>query len=85
MISYKSAGVNDEKAETLVDIINQQIRKTSFYKKLYGGIGFFGGFMPVPNGYKKPFFVSSCDGVGTKILVAKEIEKYDTIGIDLVA
>ncbi len=85
MISYKAAGVNDKKAEKLVDVIRQQIKKTSLHKKIYGGIGFFGGLMPIPNDSKNRFFVSGCDGVGTKILVAKELETYDTIGIDLVA
>ncbi len=85
MISYRKAGVNDQKAEALVDIISQQVKKTGFHRKLFGGIGFFGGLVPVPAGYKKPLFVSSCDGVGTKILIAKALEKYDTIGIDLVA
>lgn len=74
MISYKSAGVNDEKAETLVDIINQQIRKTSFYKKLYGGIGFFGGFMPVPNGYKKPFSYLRVMALAQKFLLPRRLK-----------
>lgn len=85
MISYKKAGVNDQKANLLVDIIKQEVQKKCFHKKIYGGIGFFGGCVSLPAGYKKPFFVSACDGVGTKILIAKAIEKYDTIGIDLVA
>ena len=51
-----------------------------------GSIGGFGGlFDPNESGYNKPILVSATDGVGTKLLIAEEVNKHDTIGIDLVA
>ncbi len=83
MATYKKAGVDEHKAEMLVEFIKEKTRKT-FQKRLKSDIGFFGGFFPVPSS-RKEFLVSSCDGVGTKILVAKKFERFDTLGIDLVA
>ncbi|HOJ31325.1 MAG TPA: phosphoribosylformylglycinamidine cyclo-ligase [bacterium] len=85
MITYKKSGVNDQKAEMFVSLIKERVKQASFSRKMSGDIGFFGAFIPVSTGNKKSFLVSSCDGVGTKILVANAFEKYDTIGIDLVA
>ncbi|MGC8804935.1 MAG: phosphoribosylformylglycinamidine cyclo-ligase, partial [Candidatus Ratteibacteria bacterium] len=85
MITYKKSGVDDEKAEMLVALIRQQVKQASFPRRMSPDIGFFGGFIPVSTGNKKRYLVASCDGVGTKILIAKTLEKYDTIGIDLVA
>ncbi|MCM8765035.1 MAG: phosphoribosylformylglycinamidine cyclo-ligase [Candidatus Omnitrophica bacterium] len=84
MVTYKRAGVDDQKAEALVRFIKDRAEK-SFKKKMAGGIGFFAGFVPFPFSGSKDFLVAGCDGVGTKILIAKALEKYDTIGIDLVA
>ena len=85
MVTYKKAGVNDQKANEFVSIIRQQIKNTHFYKKFSVDVGFFGAFVPLQKLRKKSYIVASCDGVGTKILIAKALEKYDTIGIDLVA
>ncbi len=84
MVTYKKAGVDDQKAEALVRFIKERAAK-SFQRKMAGDIGFFAGFVPVPTGAGRSFLVGGCDGVGTKILIAKALEKYDTIGIDLVA
>ncbi|MCM8815951.1 MAG: phosphoribosylformylglycinamidine cyclo-ligase [Candidatus Omnitrophica bacterium] len=85
MATYKAAGVDDRKAELLVSFINERIKKSAFCKNLVGEIGFFGGFIKIPRSCSDNLLVASCDGVGTKILIAKAFEKFDTIGIDLVA
>ncbi|MCM8788879.1 MAG: phosphoribosylformylglycinamidine cyclo-ligase [Candidatus Omnitrophica bacterium] len=82
--AYKKAGVDDRKAEALVKFIRERAGE-SFKEKMAGDIGFFAGFVPFPFSGGKDFLVAGCDGVGTKILIAKALEKYDTIGIDLVA
>lgn len=73
-ISYKDAGVDINEADKLVDYLKTKNR----------AIGGFSGLMPLPKGYKKPLLVSSTDGVGTKLLLAKSMKDYSTIGIDLV-
>ena len=74
-ISYKDAGVDIGEADKLVDYLKTKNR----------AIGGFSGLMPLPRGYKKPMLVASTDGVGTKLLLAKQLNDYSTIGIDLVA
>lgn len=74
-ISYKDAGVNIGEADKLVDYLKTKNK----------AIGGFSGLMPLPRGYKKPQLVASTDGVGTKLLLAKALKDYSTIGIDLVA
>ena len=72
MVTYKKAGVNVDKANSLVDWI----------KKLNPSIGGFSGLYPVG---KNLFLSASCDGVGTKLKIAHIANKHDTVGIDLVA
>lgn len=74
-ISYKDAGVDINEADKLVDYLKTKNR----------AIGGFSGLMPLPKGFKKPMLVASTDGVGTKLLLAKSMKDYSTIGIDLVA
>lgn len=74
-ISYKDAGVDIKEADKLVDYLRTKNR----------AIGGFSGLMPLPKGYKNPMLVASTDGVGTKLLLAKAVGDYSTIGIDLVA
>ncbi len=74
-ISYKDAGVDISEADKLVDYLRTKNK----------AIGGFSGLMPLPKGYKEPMLVSSTDGVGTKLLLAKQMNDYSTIGIDLVA
>ncbi len=84
MTTYKQSGVNIDEAERLVKKIKPLARGT-FNKNVLSEIGFFGGFY---NGkfpkFKNPVLVSSVDGVGTKVKIAIEMEKHDTIGQDLV-
>jgi phosphoribosylformylglycinamidine cyclo-ligase len=82
---YKQAGVDLEKANALVDIIKPLARQT-FKRGSISDIGGFGGLFSLNlNGMENPVLVSSTDGVGTKLKVAFESNKHDTVGIDLVA
>ncbi|MBX7042637.1 MAG: phosphoribosylformylglycinamidine cyclo-ligase [Ignavibacteria bacterium] len=81
---YKSAGVNIAEGEKFVDAIKPIVRKT-FSGNVLSGIGNFGAFYrPEFAVYKDPVLVSSIDGVGTKLKIAAALNKYDTIGEDLV-
>jgi len=83
-ISYKNSGVDIKKGDKLVDIIKPVVKKT-FTNNVLSGIGNFGAFYKIPlKSYKNPVFVSSVDGVGTKLKIASEMGIYDTIGEDLV-
>ncbi len=84
MTTYKQSGVNIDEAEELVARIKPLAKKT-FNKNVLSEIGFFGGFFngKFP-GYRNPVLVSSVDGVGTKVKIAIEMGKHDTIGQDLV-
>ncbi|MCL4115824.1 UNVERIFIED_CONTAM: hypothetical protein GTU68_042723, partial [Idotea baltica] len=73
-LSYKDAGVDIDAGNALVDRI-----------KVMGGIGGFGALCELPTKYKQPVLVSGTDGVGTKLRLALDLNKHDTIGIDLVA
>lgn len=82
--TYKSAGVDIEAGERTVDKI-KGYAKSTFNKSVLADIGMFGAFYePDFTGYQKPVLVSSVDGVGTKLKVAVDMQKYDTIGQDLV-
>ncbi len=82
---YKKAGVDLDKANTLVERI-KPIAKKTIRKGVITGVGGFGALFALDtNDYSEPVLVSSTDGVGTKIKVAIMAEKFDTIGIDLVA
>jgi phosphoribosylformylglycinamidine cyclo-ligase len=83
-LTYKKAGVDENKAGKLVDFIKEKAKET-FSKNVLKDIGFFGGFFKIPQNYKEPVFVSSTDGVGTKILLGDEMGLYKGLGIDLVA
>ena len=84
MTTYKESGVNIDEAEELVRRI-KPLAKRTFNKNVLSEIGFFGGFFngKFP-GYRNPILVSSVDGVGTKVKIAIEMNKHDTIGQDLV-
>ncbi len=84
MITYKQSGVNIDEAEKLVRKI-KPLAKQTFNKNVLSEIGFFGGFYDAKfPGYRNPVLVSSVDGVGTKVKIAIEMDKHDTIGQDLV-
>ncbi len=83
--TYKSAGVDIDKANEFVERIKPMI-KTTARKEVVAGIGGFGGLFHLDSQkFKNPILVSSTDGVGTKLRVAQLMDKHDTIGIDLVA
>lgn len=83
-INYKSSGVNIKEADKFVDKIKPLVKKT-FSRNVISGIGNFGAFYKIDlRKYKDPVFVSSVDGVGTKLKLAADLKKFDTIGEDLV-
>ena len=59
--------------------------EATHHGRVMGGIGGFGGIVPVPAGMREPLLVSSTDGVGTKTAIAGALNRFDTIGVDLVA
>lgn len=82
--TYKEAGVDIEAGEEMVESIKGVVQQTH-NDAVLSNIGGFGGFFrPDLTSYEEPVFVSSVDGVGTKLIVAFKSEKYDTIGQDLV-
>ncbi|MFW0072889.1 MAG: phosphoribosylformylglycinamidine cyclo-ligase [Coxiella-like endosymbiont] len=83
-ISYRDAGVDIDKANTLVNTIKHIAKRTNRTGSL-GRIGGFGGLFELPSGYRQPVLVSGTDGVGTKLKLAIELNRHNTIGIDLVA
>jgi len=84
-LSYAQAGVNIDAGEELVKRISP-FAKATRRLEVISGLGGFGALFELPiNKYKKPVLVSGTDGVGTKLKLAIEMNKHDTIGIDLVA
>lgn len=82
---YKKAGVDVEKGYEAVERMKKHIAKTN-RREVIGGIGAFAGLFELTNfNYEEPVLVSSTDGVGTKLKLAFQMDKHDTIGIDLVA
>ena len=84
MITYKDAGVNIDEGNNFVESIKKDVASTKD-KNVIGGIGSFAGAYELPAGYKQPVILSATDGVGTKLMLAIESGKLDTVGIDLVA
>ena len=83
-ISYKDAGVDIDAGNSFVEAIKSDVKST-FDKNVIGGIGSFAGAYALPTGYKEPVILSATDGVGTKLKLAIDSNKFDTVGIDLVA
>ncbi len=83
-LTYSKSGVNIPKAESFVNFISS-ITKKSGKSGDFKNIGSFGAISPIPKRLKHPHIVTSTDGVGTKIEIANDLNKFDTIGIDLVA
>ncbi len=83
-ISYKDAGVDIDAGNAFVEAIKSDVKST-FDSNVIGGIGSFAGAYALPTGYKEPVILSATDGVGTKLRIAIESGKLDTVGIDLVA
>ena len=83
-VSYKDAGVDIDAGNQFVENIKPYVKATTIPGVL-GGIGSFAGAFELPSGYKKPVILSGTDGVGTKLKLAIDAKKFDTVGIDLVA
>jgi len=84
-ISYKKSGVDIYEAEKFVKMISPIVR-TTFRKEVLTDIGLFAGLFKLDiRKYKEPVLVSGTDGVGTKLKIAFQSDKHDTVGIDLVA
>jgi phosphoribosylaminoimidazole synthetase len=84
LFTYKKSGVNIDAADSFVNFISSVSSKKKGKKK-FSNIGGFGSISSIPNNIKQPKIVACTDGVGTKIEIANTLNKYDTIGIDLVA
>lgn len=82
-VSYKDSGVDIDKAEAFIESIKPLARATG-RPEVMAGIGGFGALCRIPKKYKKPILVSSTDGVGTKLKLAKLTGLYEGIGVDLV-
>jgi phosphoribosylformylglycinamidine cyclo-ligase len=83
--TYRDAGVDIDAGDALVDRIKPAVKR-SMRREVMGGIGGFGALVEVPlDRYRRPVMVSGTDGVGTKLRLAIETGRHDTIGIDLVA
>jgi phosphoribosylformylglycinamidine cyclo-ligase len=84
-VTYRDAGVDIDAGEELVERIKPGVRR-SMRREVLGGIGGFGALVEVPlDRYRKPVLVSGTDGVGTKLRLAIDTGRHDTVGIDLVA
>ena len=83
-LSYKDAGVDIDAGEALVSRIKSVAKATS-RPEVMGGLGGFGALCRIPTGYKSPLLVSGTDGVGTKLKLALQLNRHETIGQDLVA
>lgn len=83
-LSYKDAGVDIDAGEALVERIKGVAKRTR-RPEVLAGLGGFGALFELPKGYKEPVLVSGTDGVGTKLRLAMQLQKHDSIGIDLVA
>ncbi|MBU4613056.1 phosphoribosylformylglycinamidine cyclo-ligase [Achromobacter sp. GG226] len=83
-LTYRDAGVDIDAGDALVERI-KPLAKRTMREGVLGGIGGFGALFQVPQKYREPVLVSGTDGVGTKLRLAFEWNRHDTVGIDLVA
>ena len=83
-LSYRDAGVDIDAGNALVERIKPLVRR-SFRPEVMGGLGGFGALFDLSGKYREPVLVSGTDGVGTKLKLAQQLNRHDTIGIDLVA
>ena len=83
-LSYKDAGVDIDAGNALIEKIKGAAKRTR-RPEVMAGLGGFGALFELPTGYREPVMVSGTDGVGTKLRLALDHGKHDTVGIDLVA
>jgi phosphoribosylformylglycinamidine cyclo-ligase len=83
-LSYRDAGVDIDAGDALVDRI-KPLAKRTMRPEVLGGIGGFGALFELSKKYREPVLVSGTDGVGTKLKLAFQLNKHDTVGQDLVA
>jgi phosphoribosylformylglycinamidine cyclo-ligase len=83
-LTYRDAGVDIDAGDALVENIKPYAKRT-LRPGVLAGIGGFGALFELPRRYREPVLVSGTDGVGTKLKLAFELQRHDTIGIDLVA
>ncbi|MEO6226996.1 MAG: phosphoribosylformylglycinamidine cyclo-ligase [Thermomonas sp.] len=83
-LTYRDAGVDIDAGNELVERIKPLVRR-SFRPEVMGGLGGFGALFDLSGKYREPVLVSGTDGVGTKLKLAQQLGRHDTIGIDLVA
>lgn len=82
-LTYRAAGVDIDAGNALVERIKPLVKRT-IRPEVMGGLGGFGGLFNLGGKYKEPVLVSGTDGVGTKLKLAQQLGRHDTIGIDLV-
>ena len=82
-LTYRAAGVDIDAGNAVVERIKPLVKRTS-RPEVMGGLGGFGGLFDLSGKYKEPVLVSGTDGVGTKLKLAQQLGRHDTIGIDLV-
>jgi phosphoribosylformylglycinamidine cyclo-ligase len=83
-LSYRAAGVDIDAGNEVVERIKPLVKRT-FRPEVMAGLGGFGALFKLGGRYRDPVLVSGTDGVGTKLKLAQELGRHDTIGIDLVA
>jgi len=83
-ITYRDAGVDIDAGDELVERIKPLVRRAQ-RREVLAGIGGFGALIELPSGYRHPVLVAGTDGVGTKLRLAIDTGRHDTVGIDLVA
>src|SRR5256885_763404 len=83
-LTYRDAGVDVDAGDELVERIKPLARRAA-RREVLAGIGGFAALVELPPGYRRPVLVSGADGVGTKLRLAIDTGRHDTIGIDLVA
>lgn len=83
-MDYRQAGVDVEAGRAFVETIRGLVEAT-YRPGVLGSLGGFGGCFELPTGYQQPVLVSGTDGVGTKLKLAHQLDRHDTVGIDLVA
>ena len=83
-LTYRDAGVDIDAGNAVVERIKPLVRRT-LRPEVLGGVGLFGGLFDLSGRYREPVLVSGTDGVGTKLILAKQLNRHDSIGQDLVA